>query len=249
MPYTREELENYQWYQDKVRQRRQNYTKYLEDVTEEQTDNEIRNHITDVNGVLLSFEDINEEKRLEEPFRRLGLERPDQNIQKPNKYPIYNTGQKFEVTIDTSINKLISERKSLPRIRLANAPNENLIEPKLRLTPDTDGSLLSPLLLTPSRKLPRVRTDGYTIELVNGDIIAPSDWNNSEVNTEEERVDNYLQVYYMQNNRRRQFPNISIFNSHIGNLLSSSIEAEIILIEKDDLDLIPVGAPMSYNVG
>ena len=53
----------------------------------------------------------------------------------------------------------------------------------------------------------------------------------------------------MQNNRRRQFPNISIFNSHIGNLLSSSIEAEIILIEKDDLDLIPVGAPMSYNVG
>ena len=82
MPYTREELENYQWYQDKVRQRRQNYTKYLEDVTEEQTDNEIRNHITDVNGVLLSFEDINEEKRLEEPFRRLGLERPDQNITK-----------------------------------------------------------------------------------------------------------------------------------------------------------------------
>ena len=249
MPYTREELENYQWYQDKVRQRENNYTKYLEDVTQEQVDNETRNHMTDVNGVLLSFEDINEEKRLKEPFRRLGLERPDHNIQKPNKYPIYNTGQKFEVTIDTSISKLISERKSLPRIRLANAPNENLIEPKLRLTPDTDGSLLSPLLLTPSRKLPKVRTDGYTIELVNGDIIAPLDWNNSEVNTEEERVDNYLQVYYMQNNRRRQFPNISIFNSHIGNLLSSSIEAEIILIEKDDLDLIPVGAPMSYNVG
>ena len=249
MPYTREELENYQWYQDKVRQRENNYTKYLEDVTQEQTDNEIRKHITDVNGVLLSFEDINEEKRLKEPFRRLGLERADHNILKPNKYPIYNTGQKFEVTIDTSISKLISERKSLPRIRLANAPNENLIEPKLRLTPDTDGSLLSPLLLTPSRKLPKVRTDGYTIELVNGDIIAPLDWNNSEVNTEEERVDNYLQVYYMQNNRRRQFPNISIFNSHIGNLLSSSIEAEIILIEKDDLDLIPVGAPMSYNVG
>ena len=55
MPYTREELENYQWYQDKVRQRENNYTKYLEDVTQEQVYNQTQKHITDVNGVLLSF--------------------------------------------------------------------------------------------------------------------------------------------------------------------------------------------------
>ena len=70
---------------------------------------------------------------------------------------------------------------------------------------------------------------------------------NTEVNTEEDNIENYLQVYYLENNIRRQFPNFNIFNSYIGTLLSSYVEHEIILVEKKDLDLIPLGAPMNYN--
>ena len=62
-------------------------------------------------------------------------------------------------------------------------------------------------------------------------------------------IDNYLQVYYIENNRRRQFPNFNIFNSYVGTLLSSYIEHEIILVEKKELDIITLGVPMGYNVG
>ena len=37
------------------------------------------------------------------------------------------------------------------------------------------------------------RTNGYTIDLVNGDIIAPNGWNEVSVSTDEEKIDNYLQ--------------------------------------------------------
>ena len=246
MPYTRQELETYQWYQDRIEARQNEYLTYLKESQDEQEENE-RQHMVDENGVLLSFENIDDEVRLKEPFRRAGLDDDDQRIKKTNQYPTYVKGQKFDITVDTTINKLIPTKTSLPLIKLTNSPQENLLEPKLNDEPDSDGTITTPILLTPSRKVPKIRTNGYTIELVDGDIIAPNGWNNPEINTEEEMVDNYLQVYYMENNRRRQFPNFNIFNSYIGTLLSSYIEHEIILVEKDELDLIPLGTPMKYN--
>ena len=85
--------------------------------------------------------------------------------------------------------------------------------------------------------------------MVNGDIIAPKGWDEVIVSTNEEKIDNYLQVYYLENNVRRQFPTQEIFNSYIGTLLSSFIELEIIVVEKEDLDSIPLGSPMVYNAG
>ena len=161
MPYTRAELENYQWYQDRVEARRDEYITYLQESQDEQEDNEIRQHMVDENGVLLSFENIDDKVRLQEPFRRAGLDTPDQSIVKTNQYPTYLKGQKFDSTIDTKINKLISTRNSLPLIKLANSPQENLLEPKLTDEPDSDGTITTPILLTPSRKVPRERTDGY----------------------------------------------------------------------------------------
>ena len=247
MPYTRTELENYQWYQDKIKARRDEYNSYLKEVETEQVDNETRNHNVDENGVLLSFENIDDEVRLQEPFRRAGLDRKDQYIVKPNQYPTYLKGTKFDVTINTKISQLMQKSTSLPTVRFANTPNENALEPKLTNEPDDDGTILTPSLLTPSRKVPRERTDGYTIDLVNGDIVATKDWFEIEVDTEEEAIDNYLQVWYLEDNVRKQFPNFHILNSYIGTLLSSFIELEIILVEKQDLDLIPLGTPMRYN--
>ena len=57
MPYTRKELENYQWYQDRIKARRDEYNTYLQESKDEQEDNP-RQHMVDVNGVLLSFENI-----------------------------------------------------------------------------------------------------------------------------------------------------------------------------------------------
>ena len=249
MPYTREELENYQWYQNRVNARKNEYDTYLAEVEQEQVDDETRNHIVDENGVLISFENINDDVRLKEPFKRAGLDRTDHNIVKPNQYPVYSSGEKFNLTIDTTIDELINLPNSLPTIRLANQPQENILDNKLFQEVDNDGTILSPKLLTPSRKIPNERTNGYTIDLVNGDIIAPKGWDEVIVSTNEEKIDNYLQVYYLENNVRRQFPTQEIFNSYIGTLLSSFIELEIIVVEKEDLDSIPLGSPMVYNAG
>ncbi len=247
MPYTRTELENYQWYQDKIKARRDKYNSYLEEVKTEQTENEVRTHIVNEGGTLLSFENIDDEVRLKEPFRRAGLDEPEQYIVKPMQYPQFSKGKKFDTVIDTRIKQLSPTSNRLPSIRLANAPNENLLEPKLFQEPDSDGTILSPTLLTPSRKVPKQRTNGYTIDLVNGDIIATKDWFQTEVDTDEETIENYLEVWYLEDNVRRQFPDLHIFNSYIGTLLSSFIELEILLIEREDLDLIPTGTPMEYN--
>tara|TARA_Y100001937_G_C7099172_1_gene321647 strand:- start:689 stop:1438 length:750 start_codon:yes stop_codon:yes gene_type:complete len=249
MPYTREELENYQWYQNRVNARKNEYDTYLAEVEQEQVDDETRNHIVDENGVLISFENINDDVRLKEPFKRAGLDRTDHNIVKPNQYPVYSSGEKFNLTIDTKIDELINLPNTLPTIRLANQPQENILDNKLFQEVDNDGTILSPKLLTPSRKIPNERTNGYTIDLVNGDIIAPKGWDEVIVSTNEEKIDNYLQVYYLENNVRRQFPTQEIFNSYIGTLLSSFIELEIIVVEKEDLDSIPLGSPMVYNAG
>ena len=249
MPYTREELENYQWYQNRKEARKNEYNTYLDEVQQDQVDNETRNHIVDENGVLLSFENIDDDVRLNEPFKRAGLDREDHNIVNPNQYPVYSTGEKFNLTIDTTIDELVNQPTSLPTIRLANQPQDNVLEPRLFQNVDEDGTIVTPTLLTPSRKTPDERTNGYTIDLVNGDIIAPNGWNEVSVSTDEEKIDNYLQVYYLENNVRRQFPTQEIFNSYVGTLLSSYIELEILVVEREDLDSIPLGSPMVYNAG
>jgi hypothetical protein len=249
VPYTREELENYQWYQDRKKARQDEYNLYLDEAQQDQIDNEIRNHIIDENGTLLSFENINDEVRLKEPFKRAGLDREDQYIIKPNQYPVYSSGEKFNLTIDTRIDELVNQPTSLPTIRLANQPQDNVLEPRLFQNVDNDGTIVTPTLLTPSRKTPDERTNGYTIDLVNGDIIAPNGWNEVLVSTDEEKIDNYLQVYYLENNVRRQFPTQEILNSYVGTLLSSYIELEILVVEREDLDSIPLGSPMIYNAG
>ena len=249
MPYTQEELQNYQWYQDRKEARKNEYNTYLDEVQQDQVDNETRNHIVDENGVLLSFENIDDDVRLNEPFKRAGLDREDHNIVNPNQYPVYSTGEKFNLTIDTTIDELVNQPTSLPTIRLANQPQDNVLEPRLFQNVDEDGTIVTPTLLTPSRKTPDERTNGYTIDLVNGDIIAPNGWNEVSVNTDEEKIDNYLQVYYLENNVRRQFPTQEILNSYVGLLLSSYIELEILVVEREDLDSIPLGSPMVYNAG
>jgi len=249
VPYTREELENYQWYQDRKKARQDEYNLYLDEAQQDQIDNEIRNHIIDENGTLLSFENINDEVRLKEPFKRAGLDREDQYIIKPNQYPVYSSGEKFNLTIDTRIDELVNQPTSLPTIRLANQPQDNVLEPRLFQNVDNDGTIVTPTLLTPSRKTPDERTNGYTIDLVNGDIIAPNGWNEVLVSTDEEKIDNYLQVYYLENNVRRQFPTQEILNSYVVTLLSSYIELEILVVEREDLDSIPLGSPMIYNAG
>ncbi len=249
MPYTQEELQNYQWYQDRKEARKNEYNTYLDEVQQDQVDNETRNHIVDGNGTLLSFENIDDDVRLNEPFKRAGLDREDHNIVNPNQYPVYSTGEKFNLTIDTTIDELVNQPTSLPTIRLANQPQDNILEPRLFQNVDDDGTIVTPTLLTPSRKTPDERTNGYTIDLVNGDIIAPNGWNEVSVNTDEEKIDNYLQVYYLENNVRRQFPTQEILNSYVGLLLSSYIELEILVVEREDLDSIPLGSPMIYNAG
>ena len=249
MPYTREELENYQWYQNRKEARKNEYNTYLDEVQQDQVDNETRNHIVDGNGTLLSFENIDDDVRLNEPFKRAGLDREDHNIVNPNQYPVYSTGEKFNLTIDTTIDELVNQPTSLPTIRLANQPQDNVLEPRLFQNVDEDGTIVTPTLLTPSRKTPDERTNGYTIDLVNGDIIAPNGWNEVSVSTDEEKIDNYLQVYYLENNVRRQFPTQEILNSYVGLLLSSYIELEILVVEREDLDSIPLGSPMIYNAG
>tara|TARA_A100001011_G_scaffold186647_1_gene195254 strand:- start:269 stop:1018 length:750 start_codon:yes stop_codon:yes gene_type:complete len=249
MPYTQEELQNYQWYQDRKEARKNEYNTYLDEVQQDQIDNETRNHIVDGNGTLLSFENIDDDVRLNEPFKRAGLDREDHNIVNPNQYPVYSTGEKFNLTIDTTIDELVNQPTSLPTIRLANQPQDNILEPRLFQNVDDDGTIVTPTLLTPSRKTPDERTNGYTIDLVNGDIIAPNGWNEVSVNTDEEKIDNYLQVYYLENNVRRQFPTQEILNSYVGLLLSSYIELEILVVEREDLDSIPLGSPMIYNAG
>ena len=249
MPYTQEELQNYQWYQDRKEARKNEYNTYLDEVQQDQVDNETRNHIVDGNGTLLSFENIDDDVRLNEPFKRAGLDREDHNIVNPNQYPVYSTGEKFNLTIDTTIDELVNQPTSLPTIRLANQPQDNVLKPRLFQNVDEDGTIVTPTLLTPSRKTPDERTNGYTIDLVNGDIIAPNGWNEVSVSTDEEKIDNYLQVYYLENNVRRQFPTQEILNSYVGLLLSSYIELEILVVEREDLDSIPLGSPMIYNAG
>ena len=256
MPYTQEELQNYQWYQDRKEARKNEYNTYLDEVQQDQVDNETRNHIVDENGVLLSFENIDDDVRLNEPFKRAGLDREDHNIVNPNQYPVYSTGEKFNLTIDTTIDELVNQPTSLPTIRLANQPQDNVLEPRLFQNVDDYNAGINTVGFTTFSKngihkfkLLKEQLTLSDINVVNGDIIAPNGWNEVSVSTDEEKIDNYLQVYYLENNVRRQFPTQEILNSYVGLLLSSYIELEILVVEREDLDSIPLGSPMIYNAG
>ena len=240
MPYTKEELKTYQYYLNRVEDQRQKYQDYLDDQNISQTSE--RNHlVASGSDVLISFEDIDEGRRNQSPFGRIGLSREDHKIFKTNVYPDFYKGEKYETTINTDIDKLITQAPELRSVRLHNAPNNNILKPSLTGELDETGTSFQPSLLTPSREIPNVRTDGYTIDLTNGDIIgAPG-----ALDGEEPELG--LDIYYLENNRRRRFPNLDILFSYVGTLLSANIELEIMIVVKEDLENILLGTPMEFN--
>ena len=237
MPYTKEELKAYQFHLDRVQNQRQKYIDYLDDPTISSPSN--RNHIV-VSGsnTLISFEDIDEERRKQSPFRRVGLDESNHNIKKINQYPTFYKDERYENTIKNKINSLIPTPPSLPTVQLANAPNDNVLNPSKKGS--SEGVTITPTLLTPSRTKPNERTNGYTIDLLNGDIIALEGWTESQ-------SEHGLQVYYLEKNRKRRFPTMKILNSYRGTLYGPHIELEILVIEKEDLDFILSGQPMEFN--
>jgi hypothetical protein len=236
MPYTKEELKAYQFHLDRVQNQRQKYNDYLDDPTISAQSS--RNHIVaSGSNTLISFEDIDEEKRKQSPFRRVGLDAENHKIEKVNQYPTFYKDEKYENTIESEINSLIPTPPSLPTVQLANAPNDNVLNPSKK---SSSGITITPTLLTPSRTKPNERTDGYTIDLLNGDIIALEGWTESQ-------SEHGLQVYYLEKNRKRRFPTMKILNSYRGTLLGPHMDLEILVIEKDALDFILSGQPMEFN--
>ncbi len=69
---------------------------------------------------MYSFEDIEEERRKEAPFGRIGRDDPNHYVHKVNRYPTFEKGEKLEKVIDTEINSLIPLAPSLPTARLHN---------------------------------------------------------------------------------------------------------------------------------
>ena len=236
MPYTKEELKAYQFHLDRVQNQRQKYNDYLDDPTISAQSS--RNHIVaSGSNTLISFEDIDEEKRKQSPFRRVGLDAENHKIEKVNQYPTFYKDEKYENTIESEINSLIPTPPSLPTVQLANAPNDNVLNPSKK---SSSGITITPTLLTPSRTKPNERTNGYTIDLVNGDIIALEGWTESQ-------SEHGLQVYYLEKNRKRRFPTMKILNSYRGTLLGPHMDLEILVIEKDESDFILSGQPMEFN--
>jgi len=236
MPYTKEELKAYQFHLDRVQNQRLKYNEYLDDPTISAPSS--RNHIVaSGSNTLISFEDIDEEKRKQSPFRRVGLDADNHKIEKVNQYPTFYKDEKYDNTIESEINSLIPTPPSLPTVQLANAPNDNVLNPSKK---SSSGITITPTLLTPSRTKPNERTDGYTIDLLNGDIIALEGWTESQ-------SEHGLQVYYLEKNRKRRFPTMKILNSYRGTLLGPHMDLEILVIEKDELDFILSGQPMEFN--
>jgi hypothetical protein len=220
MPFTEQELQNYQFYLQLKEERDKKYQDFYEEAISE-SDSTTRNHllVKDTN-TLYSFEDIDEERRKEAPFGRIGLDDENHYVYKVNQYPTFVKNEKFEATIDSEINSLIPLAPSLP-------------------TPKKNGVGFT--ILGPSRELPNVRTNGYTIDLVNGDVIGASNWNTNEGFG--------LNLYFLEENRKRRFPSMKVFKSYVGTLITRQYEQEIIIINEDDLDLILNGKPMQFNVG
>ena len=153
MPFTEQELQNYQFYLQLKEERDKKYQDFYEEAISE-SDSTTRNHllVKDTN-TLYSFEDIDEERRKEAPFGRIGRDDDNHYVHKVNRYPTFEKGEKLEKVIDTEINSLIPLAPSLPTIRLYNSPNNNV------LSPQKDGVEFT--LLSPSREEPNVRTNVY----------------------------------------------------------------------------------------
>ena len=232
MPFTEQELQNYQFYLQLKEERDTRYEDFYTEAISE-SDSDTRNHllVKDTN-TLYSFEDIDEERRKEAPFGRIGLDDDNHYVHKSNRYPEFEKGEKLESVIDTEINSLIPLAPSLPTIKLYEAPNNNV------LSPQKDGVEFT--LLSPSREEPVVRTNGYTIDLVNGDIVGYFDWNDNEGLG--------LNLWYLEENRKRRFPTMRIFKSYIGTFISRYYEQEIIIAHQGDLENILNGKPMQFNV-
>jgi len=246
MPYTKEELTAYQFHLDRVQNQRQKYNDYLDNPTVSATSRRMHNVVSGSN-TLISFEDINEERRKQAPFRRVGLDTETMDadglltnvsrILKVNKYPTFYKDERYENTIENEINSLIPTPPSLPTVQLTNAPNDNVLNPSKM---SSSGVTITPTLLTPSRAKPNERTDGYTIDLLNGDVIALEGWLESQ-------SEHGLQVYYLEKNQKRRFPTMKILNSYRGTLMGPHIDLEILEIDKEDLDFILSGQPMEFN--
>ena len=163
MPFTEQELQNYQFYLQLEEERDKKYQDFYDEVKNE-SDSTTRNHllVKDTN-ILYSFEDIDKERRKEAPFGRIGRDDENHYVEKVNQYPTFLKNEKFEATIDSEINSLIPLAPSLPTARLHKQPDDNVLSPKKNGVGFT--------ILGPSRELPNVRTNGYTIDLVNGDVI------------------------------------------------------------------------------
>ena len=232
MPFTEQELQDYQFYLQLKQERDARYQDFYDEAKSE-SDSDTRNHllVKDTN-TLYSFEDIDEERRKEAPFGRIGRDDDNHYVYKSNRYPVFEKGEKLESVIDTEINSLIPLAPSLPTIRLYEAPNNNV------LSPQKDGVEFT--LLSPSREEPVVRTNGYTIDLVNGDIVGYFDWNDNEGLG--------LNLWYLEENRKRRFPTMRIFKSYIGTFISRYYEQEIIIAHQGDLENILNGKPMQFNV-
>ena len=232
MPFTEQELQNYQFYLQLKEERDTRYEEFLNEAISE-SDSTTRNHLlVKDSNTLYSFEDIDEERRKEAPFGRIGLDEPNHYVHKSNRYPEFEKGEKLKSVIDTEINSLIPLAPSLPTIRLYEAPNNNV------LSPQKDGVEFT--LLSPSREEPVIRTNGYTIDLVNGDIVGYFDWNDNEGFG--------LKLWYLEENRKRRFPTMRIFKSYIGTFISRYYEQEIIIAHQGDLENILNGKPMQFNV-
>ena len=64
----------------------------------------------------------------------------------------------------------------------------------------------------------------YTIDLVNGDIVGYFDWNDNEGLG--------LNLWYLEENRKRRFPTMRIFKSYVGTFISRYYEQEIIIYSR-----------------
>ena len=130
MPFTEQELQNYQFYLQLEEERDKKYQDFYDEVKNE-SDSTTRNHllVKDTN-ILYSFEDIDKERRKEAPFGRIGRDDENHYVEKVNQYPTFLKNEKFEATIDSEINSLIPLAPSLPTARLHKQPDDNVLSPK-----------------------------------------------------------------------------------------------------------------------
>ena len=89
MPFTEQELQNYQFYLQLEEERDKKYQDFYDEAIKE-SDSTTRNHllVKDTN-TLYSFEDIDKERRKEAPFGRVGIDDDNHYVEKVNQYPTF----------------------------------------------------------------------------------------------------------------------------------------------------------------